>query len=49
MPLSEEELECLLAVLIHKRFIKGYISHSPLYLVIGKEKSFTFPWDSCWK
>lgn len=46
MPLDEEELECILAVLIHRRFVKGYISHKPLVLVCAKEreKAFPFPW-----
>ena len=44
MPMTEEELECLLAVLIHKKNIKGFISHTPLYLVVAKEKPFPFPW-----
>ncbi len=46
MPLDEEDLECILAVLIHRRFVKGYISHKPLVLVCAKEreKAFPFPW-----
>ncbi len=44
MPMSTEDLECLLAVLIHKGLIKGFISHTPLYLVTAKEKAFPFPW-----
>ena len=46
MPLDEEELECILAVLIQKKYIKGYISHRPLFLVCAKEreKAFPYPW-----
>jgi hypothetical protein len=45
MPITVEELECLLAVLIYKSLIRGFISHSPLYLVTAKEKAFPFPWS----
>ena len=44
MPISVEDLECLLAVLIHKGLIKGFISHTPLYLVNAKAGAFPFPW-----
>jgi hypothetical protein len=40
MPIDEDELECLTAVLIHRKLIKGYISHRPLVLVVSKEKPF---------
>ena len=45
MPISAEELECLLAVLIHRGLIKGFISHSPLYLVTAKTGAFPYPWS----
>ena len=38
--IDEAELQCLVAVLIHRRFIRGYISHSPLVLVVSKDRPF---------
>lgn len=40
LDIDEAELQCLIAVLIHRRFIRGYISHSPLVLVVSKDKPF---------
>ncbi len=39
-PVDVDELECLLATLVHKRLVKGYISHRPPFLVIANEKAF---------
>ena len=38
--MDEEELECALAVLIHKKLVKGYLSHRPLVLVVSKTSPF---------
>eukprot|EP01134_Creolimax_fragrantissima_P006815 CFRG6815T1 len=41
---SLEEVECIVAVLIYKGFIKGYISHSYKMLVVSKKAEVvTFP------
>ena len=46
MDIDEAELECLCAVLIHRRFIRGYIAHASAQsvtgstLVVAKEKPF---------
>ncbi|GAA5858321.1 hypothetical protein JCM8547_004648 [Rhodosporidiobolus lusitaniae] len=37
-----EEMECLLAVMVYKGLIKGYISHTHQLVVLSKEKPF--PW-----
>jgi hypothetical protein len=39
-PMDAEELECLTAVLIARRFVRGYLSHAPLVLVVAKERAF---------
>ena len=38
--MDEAELECALAVLIHKKLVKGYLSHRPLVLVVSKANPF---------
>ena len=38
--MDEGELECALAVLIHRKLIKGYLSHRPLVLVVSKTTPF---------
>lgn len=35
-----DEVECMLAVLIHQNFIKGYISHKVGFLVLSKKNAF---------
>ncbi|GAA5836176.1 hypothetical protein JCM11251_007388 [Rhodosporidiobolus azoricus] len=40
--LDGEEMECLLANMIHKGLMKGYISHAHQLVVLSKEKPF--PW-----
>ena len=37
---SEDELECLAAVLIARKLVRGYLSHKPLVLVLAKENPF---------
>lgn len=39
-PIDTDELECILANLVYKRFIRGYVSHNPPYLVTAKERPF---------
>jgi len=39
-PIDNDELECILANLVYKRYIRGYISHNPPYLVTAKERPF---------
>ena len=34
------EVECLVANLIHGKFIRGYLSHKPPFLVTAKENAF---------
>ncbi len=38
--ISEDELECLVAVLIARKLVRGYLSHSPLILVLARENAF---------
>lgn len=38
--IDEEELECTLAVLIQRGYVKGYLSHKPLFLVLSNTKGF---------
>lgn len=33
--MTDDELECQMAVLVSTRFIRGYISHKPLFLVVA--------------
>lgn len=40
---SRDELECLLAVLIKRNLVKGYINHSPLVLILKKGLAAAFP------
>lgn len=35
-----DEIECIVANLIHKKYIKGYISHSQRMLVLSKKDAF---------
>ena len=45
--IDEEELECILAVLIQKGFVKGYLSHRPLFLVLSNKLPFPKLVDCC--
>jgi hypothetical protein len=38
--LDLDELECLCAVLIARKFVRGYVSHTPPVLVLAKDKPF---------
>jgi hypothetical protein len=38
--IDEEELECIIAVLIQKGYVKGYLSHRPLFLVLSNKMPF---------
>ena len=40
MPMDMEEIECMLATLIYKGYIKGYISHQHSKLVVSKGNAF---------
>ena len=35
-----DEVECILANLIHQRYIKGYIAHPQKILVCSREQAF---------
>ena len=35
-----DEAECIVANLIHKKYIKGYISHAQRKLVVSKKDAF---------
>jgi hypothetical protein len=35
-----DEVECILANLIHRKMIKGYLSHEPAFLVLSKTQPF---------
>ena len=40
MPMSGDEIECVLANLIYQGYIKGYISHQHGKLVVSKGNAF---------
>lgn len=40
LPLSMEEVECQVANLIYRGYVKGYISHSKRVLVLSKKSPF---------
>mmetsp|Transcript_12891 Transcript_12891/g.16830 ORF Transcript_12891/g.16830 Transcript_12891/m.16830 type:complete len:420 (+) Transcript_12891:39-1298(+) len=42
VPMDMEEIECILANLIYKGYIKGYISHNLKVLVLSKKNPFPF-------
>jgi hypothetical protein len=37
---DQEEVECIVANLIHQQFIKGYIAHKQQVLVVSKKEPF---------
>ena len=37
---DQEEVECIVANLIHQQFIKGYIAHKQQVLVVSKKDPF---------
>lgn len=40
LPLGIEEVECLVANLVYRGYVKGYISHSKKVLVLSKAAPF---------
>ena len=47
MEMKDAEIECILANLVYKGFVKGYISHSKATLVLSKKCAFPVIKDSC--
>lgn len=44
IPIDNDEVECIIANLIYKGIIRGYIAHSKRFLVLSKKDAF--PIDS---
>lgn len=44
IPIDQDEVECILANLIYRGIIRGYIAHAKRYLVLSKQNAF--PADS---
>lgn len=40
MGMDEDDVECAVANLIHKKYVKGYISHKNQMLVLSKADPF---------
>jgi hypothetical protein len=40
MPIDLDEVECILANLIYKQYIRGYLSHAKRVLVLSKKDPF---------
>ena len=40
MRLDTDEIECILANLIYRGYVKGYIAHNKRYLVLSKKDPF---------
>jgi hypothetical protein len=40
MPIDLDEVECILANLIFKQYIRGYLSHEKRILVLSKKEPF---------
>jgi COP9 signalosome complex subunit 12 len=45
LDVSSEEAECLVANMIYKGFLKGYISHEQQMVVVAKTDAFPRPAD----
>jgi hypothetical protein len=41
-PMDLDEIECILANLIYRGYVRGYISHSKRVLVLSKKDPFPF-------
>jgi hypothetical protein len=47
-PVTSDDLECMLTVLISNKYIKGYISHKSRVLVLAKAGAFPEPCPEWW-